>query len=282
MKRLREFRVVERPVYSLHDAALALLDDAIAALKLDRSDEVVHAARKGAKQVRAALRLMRLSIGVDAYHRENRRVRDAAKPLTPVRDAFMLRHTLNHMPQRPAKMRRAFEADHEKQRRTLEGKGWRVAVSKLQQTRHALNSLPLTAAEVASAIDGVERVYKAGRLAFREARSRTDNALHEWRKQAKYLLNQIELIRALFGVKMKSLHLRTEALASVLGDDHDLAVFTTQLEAQSERSPALEKVIKRRRHRLQAQAFRIGKEVYRHSPSRVSAQFAQRLSRLRK
>jgi CHAD domain-containing protein len=225
---------------------------------------------------------MRLSIGVDIYHRENRRIRNAAKPLTSLRDAFMLRHTLNHMPQRPTKLRRTFEADHERQRKALEKKGWRVAVTELQQTRNALSSLPLAASEVASAIDGVERVYKAGRLAFREARSRTDDALHEWRKQAKYLLNQIELICALFNVKMKGLHLRTETLASALGDDHDLAVFVTQLEAQSEGIPALDKVIKRRRHRLQAQALRIGKEVYRHSPSHMAAQVAHRLSRVRK
>jgi len=282
MKRLRELRVGEEPVYSLHDAVLALLDDAIAALKLHRNDETVHAARKRAKQVRAALRLMRLSIGTDAYHRENRRIRDAGKPLTSVRDAFMLRRTLDHLPERPTDMRRTLDADYEKQRKALERKGWRVSVSKLQQTRNALSSLPPAASEVASAIDGVKRVYKSGRLAFRESRSRTDSALHEWRKQAKYLLNQIELIRAVFRVKMKNLHVRADTLASVLGDDHDLAVFITRLEAQGKGSPALEKVIKKRRRRLQAQALRIGKRVYQHSPSRVSAQIAHRLSRLRK
>src|ERR1019366_5884992 len=46
--------------------------------------------RKCFKRVRAALRLVREDLGDDAYREENWCLRDAARPLTEVRDAEML------------------------------------------------------------------------------------------------------------------------------------------------------------------------------------------------
>jgi len=63
---------VERRDHSLHDATLSLLDRAIDALASDQGDEAVHTARKATKRIRAALRLLRGSLGPGKYHRENR------------------------------------------------------------------------------------------------------------------------------------------------------------------------------------------------------------------
>src|ERR1700690_4419144 len=62
-----------------------------------QSDEAVHEARKCLKKVRAALRLVRDELGGPAYRRENFALRDAARPLTEVRDATMLVETLERL-----------------------------------------------------------------------------------------------------------------------------------------------------------------------------------------
>lgn len=53
-------------------------------------DDVAHDVRKRCKTVRALLRLIRDEVGKDVYRRENRALRDAARALSPVRDAAVL------------------------------------------------------------------------------------------------------------------------------------------------------------------------------------------------
>src|SRR3954471_12662774 len=52
-----------------------------------RRDETVHEVRKSLKRLRALLRLLRHALGPDEYRRENRALRDTARPLGEVRDA---------------------------------------------------------------------------------------------------------------------------------------------------------------------------------------------------
>src|SRR5262245_27495457 len=58
-------------------------------------DDAVHEARKCFKKVRAVLRLVRPAIGEKTYRAENTCFRDAARPLTEVRDAKILIETLD-------------------------------------------------------------------------------------------------------------------------------------------------------------------------------------------
>jgi hypothetical protein len=53
-------------------------------------DGAVHKARKALKRARAMLRLMRGEIGDRGYRRANLRLRDAARPLSRLRDAVVL------------------------------------------------------------------------------------------------------------------------------------------------------------------------------------------------
>src|SRR5688500_12390699 len=53
-------------------------------------DGSVHKARKALKRARAMLRLMHGEIGDPAYRRSNLRLRDAARPLSRLRDAVVL------------------------------------------------------------------------------------------------------------------------------------------------------------------------------------------------
>src|ERR1700688_3180320 len=83
----------------------ALADDlgrAVRALRSgNRSDPRIHDLRKRLTHCRALLRMLRKSLGKDAYHRENACLRDAARPLMAVRDAVVLVQALDGLCPRP-------------------------------------------------------------------------------------------------------------------------------------------------------------------------------------
>src|SRR5215471_7581166 len=72
---------------------------ALQALECGRlpSDKAVHDARKRLKRVRAGLRLLRTALGDRLYREENASFRDAARPLTEVRDAKVLLDTFDQL-----------------------------------------------------------------------------------------------------------------------------------------------------------------------------------------
>ena len=89
-----------------------MIGEAIAILESRHGDDAVHEARKVCKRIRAALRLLRESVGSGVYRRENSMVRGAAKPLTAVRDAFILRKTLRKLPQTPEILRQGLNSEY--------------------------------------------------------------------------------------------------------------------------------------------------------------------------
>ncbi len=277
----RRGNVVKRRIHSLHDATLSLLDRAIDALASDQGDEAVHTARKATKRIRAALRLLRGSLGPGKYHRENRGVRDAARPLTAIRDSFMLQRTLRSMTSAPPSLERGLKSEYQRERRGFKRQGLRAAVTHLKAARRNLSELSPVVPEAASAVEGLGNTYRAGRKALVKAKSNDDRALHEWRKQAKYLLNELELLRAVFGVDAGKLRRRAGKLASVLGDDHDLVVLSAKLRRYRATAPRLVKQIEERRQSLRRRAAQQGAKLYRHSAKRVEARVAARLKKLK-
>src|SRR5207249_4922754 len=73
------------------------IERALSELDGSKEDESIHSARKRFKKIRAALRLVRDDLGDDVYRRENHCFRDAAQPLTQIRDATVLRDALDKL-----------------------------------------------------------------------------------------------------------------------------------------------------------------------------------------
>src|SRR5947209_6922314 len=69
--------------------------DALTEKQKGSRDDVVHEARKHFKKVRAVLRFVRPDIGEKAYRAENALFRDAARPLSEVRDAKIFIETVD-------------------------------------------------------------------------------------------------------------------------------------------------------------------------------------------
>jgi CHAD domain-containing protein len=263
----------------------ALCDEIAAALQAlwERrrpNDEAMHQVRKDLKRARAALRLLRDAVGDAAYTQENVELRDAARPLSGVRDATVALQVVHELldrekkPSRRAKLlelRRQLREERERAWRGLLG-GPRLAVieyslqdagERAEYWRFPVHDSPLLRA-------GFERVYRKGRKTLKHARAEgSTESLHESRKQVKYL-QQALAIAAPGGVRrLRKLSKRAQKVADRLGDDHDLAALQARLAARRARSKAESKLIARieaRRAKLQKKAMKLARRVYRRTP----------------
>lgn len=103
------------------------------------------------KWTRAGLRLLREALGEAAYRRLNRLVRDAARPLTPIRDAKVLRDTLDNVLQQAGKsaqkdrrseLRQVFLQAHRSSRDKLSNKDLNAISACLREVKRYLQDLP--------------------------------------------------------------------------------------------------------------------------------------------
>ncbi len=247
-------------------------------------NETVGEIRKCFKRVRAALRLVREEIGDEYYHEENWCFRDAARPLTQVRDAHILVETVDklrrHSPSaiEPAVFEKIREAlvknQGEVSRRVIE-RDHALATVKDVAT-HALARLAnwkLQRDGWAALESGIRRVYRTGRRAFlRAIEDPSVGNLHELRKQAKYLWHALQLVEASLSGDDKELVGETHELSTALGEDHDLAVLRQTLAADPLRyggQRALKGVIAaidRYRQELERQALSSARRIYEDAP----------------
>jgi CHAD domain-containing protein len=168
-------------------------------------------------------------------------------------------------------LQRRLDTEYHRERKALRRRGARVALQQLYVTRQRLSDFSVKNSEVLSATVGVRRIFRGGRKAFANARSKDDQALHEWRKQARYLLNQLDILTAVFNVEFKKYRRCAKKLAEILGNDHDLAVLVSKLRRKPHDEPSDTKRLKRKRSQLQARAFRLGKKLYRLPAKNLTA-----------
>jgi CHAD domain-containing protein len=270
----------ESPTSIARRALLAQLDKTIKQLgKRRRSDGAVHSIRKELKRARAALRMLRECIGVVEYRRDNALIRDAARPLTPIRDAKVLLQTLEQVePKKEAgsrgfflRLRKLLEEQRRLARRQLRAADLAAAARVLRGIRRRAAALPESRL-AAPHTQGLEHAFKKARSAFAVAkRQATDERLHEWRKQTKYFANQLEMLLPLDRKHFDTGHRHATQLADCLGDDHDLAIVTEQIskhtegphpEAHRAGARQLIRTVKGRRKKLQRRAMQLGHRLY--------------------
>jgi len=248
------------------------------------ANEAVLEVRKCFKRVRAALRLVREELGDDLYREENWSFRDAARPLTEVRDSQVLVEIVDKLTQQFAegidsgafaKIRETLLANQQQvTRRVLDEDKAFAAVQEVATGALArLSDWRLQRDGWAALESGLRRVYRTGHraLALAAEDSSVEN-LHELRKQAKYLWHQLQLLDATWTDNEKELVDQTHRLTALLGEDHDLAVLRVTLATDPlaygghRILKGVFAVIDRRREELERQAFALGEEVYKDSP----------------
>jgi CHAD domain-containing protein len=257
------------------------------------SDEAVHSARKELKSARATLRLLRDALGDALYKRENAVLRDAARPLSEVRDAKVLLDALDRVVCRHGAPARALPLEGLRQALNREYVAIRRRIlerpNALKPQRDALRRIYDRAAHWPigdhgwSVIGvGLTRVYRQGRkaLAIAQANPSPEN-LHEWRKQVKYLWHQLLVLEPLRPRAIGKLADQAHKLGDYLGDHHDVSVLHTKVADMADAFPhagsrsALLDVIDQYRTRLQNKALVLGRRLYKERAGVFAARFRQ-------
>ena len=245
--------------------------------KTPLDDESVHAFRQALKRARAALRLLRHSVSEAAYAKENARLRDAARPLAPVRDATVTLELVEEMlaagklPRyRPVLLQLRKRLTHSHARRASQAGARRSSETMrrlLEQTlEHIVHwRLPRDAPGVYAS--GLRRIYRKGRRELRTALARGDaQSLHECRKQVKYLSAAAALAMPAAWPDAKERKLADE-IARELGDEHDLVLLASALRRTApERALAFK--LERKRSRLRKRAIKLARRLYKRPPAR--------------
>jgi CHAD domain-containing protein len=244
------------------------------------ADESVHVARKCFKKVRALLRLVRPHLGEKAFRRANTCLRDAGRPLTEVRDAKILIETfdklLQHFTERLGGQ--AFDGVRNEllanqlaaRKRVLEEhKAFATVSAQVEEVLERVDDWSDVPDRWPSIGDGLRQVYRQGRRAFAVVQTDpTVDHLHEWRKQAKYLRHQLEILRPLSAEMMEQLANQADRLGKLLGEDHDLAVLRQMLADNPERfgdaaaRELLMALIDERRTEFQHESAELGRRLF--------------------
>lgn len=235
------------------DKAMALLrtgiaepdgpvDDAVE----DPWDEGVHEARKAGKKIRAVARQCRDALG-EGYHHVNAQFRDATRLLADVRDAWAMLETADLLvePDRAgalgatthAALRSALSARYRRLRAQARQEGLvEQSLEALAKAATDIDDWPLPDDLRAEDLrPSIERVYRRGRDGWRRARDgaargRTGPVMteqwHDWRKRAKYLRYQAELLSPSNPAVLTAMEEELHRLTDAIGTDHDLAVLT--------------------------------------------------------
>lgn len=246
------------------------------------SDDAVHALRKDLKRARAALRLLREAIGKAAYSRENAALRDVARPLAPVRDASVALDTVRGL-LRDAKERevrvvlagecRALREERNSLRSAVEdARALQALARRLDHARERIGRWRLPRELWPVLRDGIERIYRKGRKALAKARSaRSDETLHEARKQVKYLGAAMKILTPTEARRAARLAKRADKIADRLGRDHDLAVAGQRFTRAGKPGKVLLDDLGRRRKKLQKKALKRAQRLYRRKPAKFVA-----------
>ncbi|HKU13805.1 MAG TPA: CHAD domain-containing protein [Steroidobacteraceae bacterium] len=278
----------DRPVQQCREIFLRQLAAAIEELTGARPN--VHGARKQLKRARATLRLLRPAISELAYRRENTVARDAARPLSQARDDEVMSEALEGLLEhfgpaasglQAAPLRQGLQKSRTPTKRALPARQLGQIRSALKGSMKRANAWRPATGEWDCLAMGLRSTYRKARRALRDAQAeRATDALHECRKQTKYLWHQLQVLTPLAAGPVGELADEFHHLADYLGDEHDLAVLrdrvTKSANGMSEAtSSALQALIDRRRVELQDKALTLGERLY----TDKSKEFVERLTR---
>ena len=183
----------------------------------------IHSARRHCKRLRGLFRIVHGDF--PAYKTANAEVRDAADQLSAVRDAAVLRQTLEELyewaghpvsasikvdPVDPVAEEAALMSFRAAMSDLLDqAKGWKI--EKIDRRTLA---------------QGFGRCYGRASDAADDARRKpSDEAFHDWRKHVKYHAFQLILLKSCLADAEGSALEPVQQLAEVLGKHHDLAVL---------------------------------------------------------
>jgi CHAD domain-containing protein len=259
------------------DAALHALNDEVG----DDPVKAVHTARKAVKKERSLLRLSRGALPAKRRRAENTALRRAARGLSDARDAEVMVQTLDQLSQRFAGQlpEHSFEAVREPLERDRDAHRAQLADSaqvpqaagQLAGARARIDTWQLRSGGWPALEPGLERSYRRGRQAMRDAKRRPSaEQMHAWRKRVKDLWYHERFLAPAGGPAVRGQAKDLHRLADVLGDHHDLGVLGRRLTDDPLHVAAdvdgIVGLIGHRQAELEGQALSLGSRVYAEKP----------------
>jgi CHAD domain-containing protein len=242
-----------------------------------QTQETIHQLRKQCKKLRGLYRLVR-PVFPD-YRHENAAVRDAARKLSPARDAEVLVETFDMLmtPDGPvldgvAKVRRRLVGRCEELAR---GRNAGEAFAEFREAMSAARKrarrweLEINGFDALSG--GLEHSLRRARKAMREAhRNSSPEAFHEWRKRAKDHWYHARLLSPIWPELLDPHVKMAEELGELLGLHHDLSVFRQAIASGQEGEDAvsvLDALAAQREAETAARSFALGARLLAEEPT---------------
>lgn len=242
---------------------------------IEDPEESIHQLRVGMKRLRALLQLVRVAMGEAVYRAEQQRCKALADSFAGSRDAVvgvaLFGDLVGQMqdPERRERLHRGFVEmlPVAPDRHPPLGN----VVQQLALMRRQVRDWPLATLNLRQLNDRLSRQYRRGARLNRQVRN--DNAIalmHEWRKESKRLLYQLELLQT--GSEWQKQGRRLKRLGSLLGDLHDLDMLELQLESNIhmlwlDDRLELRQLLQARRALLRERALKLGQKVFAESPA---------------
>lgn len=250
----------------------------------------VHEARKAFKRIRAAIRLVRPSLG-DSYPLENAWYRDRARALSPVRDATALVATVDELGEIFSGQRDHAFVDRArtallKRREDLAAREGGVRrlldslVDDLGDARERITGWTLDTDGFEAVGPGLAKTYGRGRSAVTAAYGApSGDKVHELRKRAKYHRLHTQVLVPLWPDLLKPRLKAAHRLTDLLGDHQDLQVLRSTLRDephlldQPRDTQVLVGAVDRRQAELRAEAEPLARRIFAETPKAAAARF---------
>ncbi|SEP96606.1 CHAD domain-containing protein [Devosia sp. YR412] len=280
------FKTSKRVTQQVREIAAEQVSKALTAVEAGDADfdATVHALRRRCKKLRGLLRLVEPHF--EGFTKENAAIRDAADLLGGARDARVMVETLDglvagrHAAAEQAIGARQYLVDRVE---SLSNGGDRAETLEqfakmFGQIAKRIDHWQFDASGYVVISDGLERTYKQFCKGVAEAHKHdTAEALHVWRKQAKYHGYHVTLLGKTAPDILEPRGKSLVRLGDLLGDHHNLAVLGDTLADEAGRLgdvSEIERSIVARQHELAADAFALGQQLAAEAPSALRQRFA--------
>lgn len=196
----------------------------------------IHGLRKHVKRLRGLIRLVRPNF--PGYKAENAAFRDAARGISGLRDAEVLRGTLETLADGAPEgaqtaidhLRAALARDQARVQEKAGDDGLADFAQAMREAQDRVADWDLQGNGFDLLEDGLSDTWKAARKLQRKARRDADaEQIHEWRKKVKDHWYQATILSPIWPEMMAPHVDAADHLGEWLGDHHDLAVFIDRL-----------------------------------------------------
>ncbi len=240
--------------------------------------KIVRKARKSILKIRAAIRIVRDTSGF--YKKENQFFRNESRKMSAIRDTTAVIETLDLLKEvyKEQLYNRAFkdirkfleeERAKETEKFLQEPNTLTKIANQLAKRREHMAGLEINVESFDEIKPSILRVYKRGAKAFDKSKA-TQSAkdFHQWRKRAKYLRVQLEMMKAIWPNILDVWDKELFNLTEVLGFHRDLLMLENKLAESRKKIKNLEgtnlltTLILGQREKLQANALIAGEKLY--------------------